>query len=1407
MTLYVFPTDEMREDAKVQGLSSEKVDKFCKEVEDAQSLATFSRFPPPYLTKKKIWSYNNRLIAAEHAVGDDLVIILLRLLIKSSREYENQFTQDAHSYASPLLEAAIPKAEEWLKIKNKDGTYSTLPKPTAEQQNFLWGEVGSIADDGVVVCETEQWVSSSQDPRIQDRLIFIPNLLIEISSNPGEGPQIAKSDSDALLQIAYFWNKNTQHLLLLDITYESKLDADMIFKGLFSDTSDCEKEDIARISRRSYPLIICCDSTLWIAIQRDETSNMALSFEETEILHSVCTTQSENGFPLFINGRAGSGKSTLLQYLFSDYFSSWVKHVWSINQELNTIPLYLAASEELLTAARSSVGGLLRANANRLLNQGSLSNDVLDLLDSAFQTPVKFLSKSLHESGVENKFISENHISYSRFRNLWFNRFARDRQALNELPPQLSWYIIRALIKGQSCDAEFEPEDFASLPRNEQIITYDIFCKAYERIWKNWYEKLCHDNDYWDDQDLANEVAKHKFQGSHSAVFCDEAQDFTRRELEALHRSCGFSFLQLTPEEAYRVPFVFAGDPFQTINPTGFRWEAVKAAFTEKIAGNLYRYKRRSVLPDINYRELTYNYRSGQNIVKLCNSIQAVRAIVMRETSLRPQKTWNLNNNKTLPVYFHTTESTTCEAIKGQKDLVFIVPCEEDGEIEYVNENETLRSLIHRDNNGVPQNVLSASRAKGLEFNRVAVVGFASAPEALLLVRCLANPSLVQEISIDELLPFEYFLNKLYVACSRPRKRLFILDHPNDLHNFWGFALDHDKLQEICSYITSAREEWSTNVGHIIKGLADHWRDDRNDPIETARRFEIDGKSKQDFYLLSQAALQYEQVGEEQKTNSCRAMAYEIQSKFEKAAQCYIKSGDLAKALECLWEIEAYQEIVNCAKNDVTLCSRVEYRLAVFLCNTKSELDDAIVLLNEIIRLGLETTSFKQKITKKGWNNAISRLLLRAEKSLKVADDQGKWLALSTIHEQLLNIGYVVDRIQQSQALYGAKLYNKVLVVLEGKQESDLYRRSKTIIIQNDHLNGDETKFTSDDLAIAADVLREDGKYNDALWCYKSAGYRQGLEVCLQDMIRSGSNDLINSYIIALMELASSQGDWGYILKILNGKDWHGLPKSDQNIIRDCVVKLDLLRKVVIESMACSDSLTKVKSDIRNQLMQHLKYYYPKITGGQQIFSDRELRLLGSAVERLGMDIDALEYYEIIFDNPAYSEDVRKYSERRWIQCKLRAEARERKLKRRASADRHKEQAESRLRTHAWSKGELGPTFPDKRLIEHGYASETSMQAKRGQEKESPQVERWEMNSLSCQYYIVSNRINLNSSIGQQARIDLRNKTVDSNDVMIKKSTENIWLIDAWGLSVEFCCQDGIVVLKSGDIVKSIRLF
>src|SRR5438132_12675210 len=98
MSLLCYVTEQVKKDVTTHGIAKTKVVAFAHEVEKRQSLAGFDHFPPTCLTKKKIFGFNFRLIAAEKHVGEHLVVVLLRLVVRGSNEY-TAFLDDPPTWA------------------------------------------------------------------------------------------------------------------------------------------------------------------------------------------------------------------------------------------------------------------------------------------------------------------------------------------------------------------------------------------------------------------------------------------------------------------------------------------------------------------------------------------------------------------------------------------------------------------------------------------------------------------------------------------------------------------------------------------------------------------------------------------------------------------------------------------------------------------------------------------------------------------------------------------------------------------------------------------------------------------------------------------------------------------------------------------------------------------------------------------------------------------------------------------------------------------------------------------------------------------------------------------------------------------------------------------------------------
>lgn len=161
---------------------------------------------------------------------------------------------------------------------------------------------------------------------------------------------------------------------------------------------------------------------------------------------------------------------------------------------------------------------------------------------------------------------------------------------------------------------------------------------------------------------------------------------------------------------------------------------------------------------------------------------------------------------------------------------MIVLPCEYNQEEEFVKNDKILSQL-----KDIPDRplFLSSMAAKGLEFHRVWIYKFGD--------NCTDGfaRTFSKEIPYDEQLKYEYFLNKLYVAVTRARKDLIIIDTEKGEQKLWSLTTKinipenyEDKIESI------------TYGNHY--GLSEFGQ---SDPLEMARQL----SQKDDPKLLRQA--------------------------------------------------------------------------------------------------------------------------------------------------------------------------------------------------------------------------------------------------------------------------------------------------------------------------------------------------------------------------------------------------------------------------------------------------------------------------------------------------------------------------------------------------------------------------
>lgn len=1272
MPIYVHVAEKCDADATRHGQAS-LLANIKDQVEATQSLTGFDFFLPTSFVKKAL-GRSFRMIGYRVPVGSDELVLFLRVLARGSNEYE-YFLANWDKETDRVKEQFQPYHEEQLREIHADLTVKPHPElppaPNEEERAWLYEVLrGADAQDELLILETEAWVKRMRAPETREFLALYhealdqlePTRLAPASSNTD--CQIHWEKNNKRVGIAYLYRPEVRRLLLL----EPLRQGDNVDEVLAHHLERLEKvghgpHELSRVAGRSYPYLMVLDQGAWLAIQKDEEANLALSPEEGELLESIRRTGAEGelGYPLFINGRAGSGKSTMLQYLAADYVD------FSLRRGAEILPIYMTCSRDLLERARETVRGLLTAHHERLLDGIHEPARIDAILKKSFVVFQEFLYLLL-DSQDRERFAAARQMTYGEFRRRWAADFGRRPEA-RRISPDVAWHTIRSYIKGvrSTQDDELRPEEFAALPRRRRSVSVETYLQVYERVWCSWYKRLCDEDGYWDDQDLAARVLASGAAraSSFAAVFCDEAQDFTPLELEIIFQLSVYSKRSLLPEELRRVPIVFAGDPLQTINPTGFRWEAVQADFHERFCAVLD--SRRQAQPEINYRELRFNYRSNPGIVRFCNLIQLVRAALLGSRDVRPQEAWWVEE-PAQTVWFAVDNAFTKQQLQHRPDLVKLVNCEEGQESSYARADSILSGL-KEESDGVFRNVLGPTRAKGLEFPAVVVYRFAeSAPGDF--IRLLTGELDVRD-DPEQQLPFEYFFNRLYVAASRAKGQLVVVDSSNAFDVFWRFATDPD----VVDMLTEQAKEpqvWRDSINFLVRGREESWSGERIDPREQGSEYAMQGRRKRDSYLMRQAALAYRSAGDEIEAGRCLAIAAEFEGKLRDAGDRYRDQGFLDEAFRCYWESQQFGSICELAAQDPAYSSRLESRVADFVARSA---EVAPSLLSEILKAASEPDWRTEAAKDATWKLVLAKL---AERLAKVIGDKTiPWPEVFATFRELSERGLPLAEQQLAAIAYAAGEYGNAVEMWERVRGTDReeYRRAKAqlapfpeniiwfnrlkqqreVLSQWREHRAKVPALSSLDDAVASAVLDAALDAGDlALASELLAAKPDPEHVAALLTVAAKKNDepALLAGALAGVRLLVRSGSWAAVVRAAESADFgklvaKGASKAVKELIRSGEGSVAILRAAV-EELARSTELATESPDRRGPVgdFLHRTFIGTATPVGRRGLSPN---VVGAAIERAGKIVDALQYYENLGRDAASSAEVKQFAAERLI--------------------------------------------------------------------------------------------------------------------------------------------------------------
>jgi hypothetical protein len=960
---FVYTTERYEEEAKHYSASQEITKIRKKALIPEYEPKTYDSFPGNY--HKVVYNNNFRIVltSKDIEIGDQptRIYVALRVFKKGDKEYER-----FHKAATPDKERDTISGkmsliwDEFIEKAKKD---LFQPIVIEEKEDLSVGELNFLQNPlninhklfDVTIYETNDWIKNIQEVDFTDfsnAAETIETFIFE-NLNCNEGWYVIEFKENAIL------------------TYHHR--EDWILSRILKRRKDKNYDEFMREPvpfdfQRGYPFDFLKDKDVWREMERDKKSNMVLSQKQVDIV------SGDIQFPLFLTGRAGSGKSTVLQYIFAEVILRYLNVTKQFEGQIKR-PLYLSYSVNLIRDAFNLCKTLFKKNNAYTgeLNkyQFRYEEDIAPLMNEIFWVFSDLLRNCINRSkpGEAERLFpkgGDNYISFPLFYSKWNLKFGKIRDAAKKYGPSISWHVIRTYIKGWNSNDYMTPEEYANIGDKNQTVDIETFKYIYENVWKNWYSTL---DGAWDDQDLVrycldNNLVEDRF----SAVFCDESQDFTRVEIDFILKSSSFSNRNISNLDIVKkLPFVFAGDEFQTLNPTGFSWESLRSYFTERLCDFTGLSNRKNELRIPDPIELSENFRSTREIVKLANRIQLLRASRFGEYS-KPQLP-HFSQDGNFVYCFSPKDKQTIEQLK-EKHIVLIVPTNDGESVKEFIANSPLKEQISFDGE-TPQGIiiLNPTQAKGLEYPNVAVFGFnCDSPNEALRLDNLSNwfesshKNSIQDIGL------KYQVSNAYVAVTRASANLYIIDE-FDKNSFWAFAFNHDddKLEKQIQNLqedmfeklsNSQQQNWSDESLGWINFNPEINLSDENLEHERSEEHKYDLKNRamslRDAGLMRQAASRFKAAGNKKDEAECKARAFAFEEDYLQAAEWFAKAQMFDAAVNSYWTQIAKTKDKAIIKKISTLKDNTQNKKAelCFRCvnnptvrDFKLALDEAIVAL------------------------------------------------------------------------------------------------------------------------------------------------------------------------------------------------------------------------------------------------------------------------------------------------------------------------------------------------------------------------------------------------------------------------------------------------------------------------------
>lgn len=343
-------------------------------------------------------------------------------------------------------------------------------------------------------------------------------------------------------------------------------------------------------------------------------------------------------------------------------------------------------------------------------------------------------------------------------------------------------------------------------------------------------------------------------------VLVDEVQDYAAVQLELITRMA-------TSAKG----ILFTGDLNQVLYPSYFSWEKVRSAIWNP-------WKIQAPHPI----SINYNYRNPRPVVEIANILIEKRDEVSDHSQIK-----NIISNQSLtpkPLRFVGTQKDINNIIEQLAIKI--------GSLAIIREEQQDELIIQ---NIAVERIFTPQLAKGLEFNVVCLVNFNERYHHLTSKNFFSQRRLLQDY------------NEIYVAITRTRVQLILLDRNTSNAGIWG-------IPEIYDHIEHENDKVS-----LINIVSARFSDN------TKQAWEFDARDFESQLAYASAGECWERAGNPLKA----AKNYELAEKWQKALNIYLANykfrecAEVFEKLEKLEEAAAYYEKAGLLQKAAAIWGRI----------------------------------------------------------------------------------------------------------------------------------------------------------------------------------------------------------------------------------------------------------------------------------------------------------------------------------------------------------------------------------------------------------------------------------------------------------------------------------------------------